>query len=241
MFTTTKAIVLHAIKYGESQLIVDMLTEREGRLSFIVRLSRSAKGSMRKQTFQPLTIVDLTFDHRPSLSLQHIKEVRVGMPYLTLPYDARKLSLALFVAEFLNYATRHEQFNESLFQYVETALCWLDAAEEGVANFHLTFMMRLTQFIGFFPNLSDYVEGDWFDLRNGCFVHVSPGHDDVVPPLEASRIHVLMRMRLESMRLFKMSREERNRCMDYILKYYRLHVPSFPELRSVGVVRELFV
>ena len=42
------------------------------------------------------------------------------------------------------------------------------------------------------------------------------------------------------MRLFRMSREQRNRCVDVILDFYRLHIPAFPELKTLGVVRELF-
>ena len=43
------------------------------------------------------------------------------------------------------------------------------------------------------------------------------------------------------MHLFSFSRNERNRCVELILKYYRLHVPDFPELKSTGVLQELFV
>ena len=45
----------------------------------------------------------------------------------------------------------------------------------------------------------------------------------------------------ETMHLFKMSRSERNRCTEIILTYYRLHVPNFPELKSLGIMQELFV
>ena len=34
MMEKTRAIVLHSIKYGESQFIVDFLTESRGRVSF---------------------------------------------------------------------------------------------------------------------------------------------------------------------------------------------------------------
>jgi DNA repair protein RecO (recombination protein O) len=42
------------------------------------------------------------------------------------------------------------------------------------------------------------------------------------------------------MHLFKMTREERNRCVSIILYYYRLHIPNFPELRSLSVLQSLF-
>ena len=51
---------------------------------------------------------------------------------------------------------------------------------------------------------------------------------------------MLMRMNYETMHLFAMSRTERNRCLEIILRYYRLHLPGFPELKSPDVLRELF-
>ena len=59
-------------------------------------------------------------------------------------------------------------------------------------------------------------------------------------PVEASRIVKLMRMNYETMHLFSMSRLERNRCLEVIQIYYQLHLPDFPELKSLQVLRELF-
>jgi DNA repair protein RecO (recombination protein O) len=37
-----------------------------------------------------------------------------------------------------------------------------------------------------------------------------------------------------------MSRDDRNRIVDVLLTYYKMHVPNFPELRSLAVVKQLF-
>ena len=101
--------------------------------------------------------------------------------------------------------------------------------------------MRLSRFLGLYPNLEGYADGDWFDLRAACFTPLRPtGHGDCIAPVEAARIVRLMRMDYGTMRLFRLSREERARCLDVILTYYRLHLPDFPELKSVEVLRELF-
>ena len=101
--------------------------------------------------------------------------------------------------------------------------------------------MRLSRFLGLYPNLEDYAEGDWFDLRAACFTSRRPMvHNDCIAPAEASRIARLMRMDYATMHLFRLSRDERARCLDVILTYYRLHLPDFPELRSVEVLRETF-
>ncbi len=47
-------------------------------------------------------------------------------------------------------------------------------------------------------------------------------------------------MNYANMHLFKMSHAERNRFCDLVLDYYTLHLPKFPELKSLRVLRELF-
>lgn len=241
MEVKTRALVLRAVKYGEAQLIVDLFTREQGRVSFICRLPRTGRGGrVKKQFFQPMTILDVVYDHRATLQLQRFGDVRMAMPYGSLPFEPYKLSITLFLSEFLVYATRDEQRNELLFDYIVSSMTWLDSVTESYSNFHLVFMMRLSQFIGFFPNLTDDVRGAWFDLRAGNFSLTRPAHGDCLQPAEAQVISTLMRMNYENMHLFRMSQAQRNRCVELILHYYRLHIPSFPELRSLEVLRSLF-
>lgn len=117
---------------------------------------------------------------------------------------------------------------------------WLDSCSEGFSNFHLVFTMRLTRFLGFYPNLEDNVEGAYFDMRAGCFTLLTPLHRDFLKPQDASLIGLMMRMDFSNMHLFKLSRNERNSLLDVIMHYYRLHLPDFQELKSLSVLRELF-
>ena len=50
----------------------------------------------------------------------------------------------------------------------------------------------------------------------------------------------MMRMDFPTMHLFRMSHQERNRLLEVSLIYYRLHIPDFPELKSVSVLHELY-
>lgn len=221
-------------------MIVDMLTEEEGRMSFVTSIPKTSKAKVKKQLFQPLTLLEIECDVRPRVQLQKLKEVRISEPFASIPFDAHKLSIALFLAEFLYYSTRGEQQNTLLFAYVENSILWLDGCQSAFANFHLVFMMRLTRFIGFYPNIDDYHEGSVFDMRAAAFSSAVPLHTDYLPADDAARISTLMRMNYESMHLFRMSHTDRNRIVDVLLMYYRLHVPNFPELRSLEVVRDLW-
>ncbi len=236
----TSGIVLRTIKYNDTSVIVDIFTERQGRVSYLVRLPRSRRSTLRSVFFQPLSILEYESDYRPRLNLQHMKEVRVAHLFHSLPYDARKSAIALFLAEFLCHALREETENAPLYAYLTHSVQWLDGCDRAAANFHLVFLMHLSRFLGLYPNMENYRPGDVFDLRASCFTGHRPLHTDVVPPEEAARLGKLMRMNYDTMHLFEMSRTERNRCVEIILTYYRLHLPGFPELKSLEVLRELF-
>lgn len=238
MLVKTEAIVLHAIKYGDQRLIVDMFTREHGRLSFVVPVPRSERARIKKQYLQPLTLLQLEADVRPQAQLQKLREAWLLQPLPSLFSDAKKLSIGLFVSEFLYHALKGEQRDELLFDYVRSSIEWLDGSAGAFANFHLVFLMRLSRFLGFFPNLEG--NGDYFDLRAATFCTAPPVHRDFLMPQEAGRIRLLMRMDYPTMHLFLLNRAERNRILEILLLYYRLHLPAFPELRSLNILRELY-
>ena len=240
MLTKTQAIVLHSLKYGESRLIVDMFTRSFGRQSFIISMPKSSKGKIKKQFFQPLTIIEIETDIRPKIQLQKLSDVRLMSPFTSIPFEPDKLSISLFVAEFLYYALRSEQRNELLYDYLENSIMWLDGQHSRYSNFHLVFLLRLTRFLGFYPNLDDYIEGDYFDLRESEFVKNPPVHRDFLYPDEAQKVQLMMRRDFPTMHLFRMSHDERNRLLEIAIKYYRLHLPDFPEMKSIEVLQALY-
>lgn len=240
MLIKTRAIVLHSFRYGESKTIIDLLTATHGRMSCIAKLSKAPKAKLKKQYFQPLFIIEAVIDMRQRTGLQPLKEARVAVPFASIPFSPAKLAIAMFTAEFLRGATRGELTDDALFAYVENSVRWLDGCGRSFANFHLVFMTRLAKFLGFYPNLDGYTPGCRFDLRASCFLTDAPVHADCLPPEEAEKIKLLLRMNYATMHLYRMSRAERGRMADIILRYYQLHVPGFPELKSLPVLKELF-
>ena len=236
----TSAIVLRTLKIGDNKQIIDFLTSGGNRLSCVAAVGLSGRSRIRRHLFQPMTIMDISYDARPAASLQRLRDAHISVPYATLTSDVRKLSTLLFLSEFLYCATPSEHDNAGLYAYVVNSLQWLDGCAVAAPNFHLVFMMRIARFIGFFPNTGDYSAGDMFDLRQGCFVSAVPQHSDYLDVADSTKILTLMRMNYATMHLFRMSHVERNRIVSIILYYYRLHVPGFPEMKSLSVVKEIF-
>ena len=241
MLQKTLGIVLHTLKYKDTSLIADIYTEVAGRASFMVSIPRSRKAAVKPVLFQPLALVELEADLRPNATIYKVKEAKSLYPFATLPYDPYKSAIALFLSEFLYRAVREEAENRPLFAYLYHSVIWLDECREGFANFHLVFLMRLSRFLGLYPNLEDYHAGDYFDLQNACFTPLRPQlHSNYIAPEEAARLTQLMRMNYETMHLFTMNRLERTRCLNIVNEYYRLHLPDFPVLKSLEVLKELF-
>lgn len=241
MLQKTKGIVLRTLKYKDTSIIADIYTEVAGRASFLISVPRSRKAAVKSVLFQPLSLVELEVDFRPNTSIYKVKEAKSFYPFSTLPYEPYKSAIALFLSEFLYRAVREEVENRPLFAYLQHSMIWLDECRDGFANFHLVFLMRLSRFLGLYPNLEDYQRGDYFDLQNACFTSLRPQlHSHYIGPEEASRLTMLMRMNYETMHLFAMNRVERARCLTIMNEYYRLHLPDFPVLKSLEILKELF-
>lgn len=238
MTETSEGLVLHTARYGEAGLIADIFLPRRGTVSFIFTLGR--RTGARKSLLSPLSFVELTFDYRPTKSLQRARELHAALPYRAIPYQPLKTSLALFLAEFLWGALRHETPNEPLFAYLRAALTWLDEADTDYANFHLALLIHTTRFLGLWPSSDDYHEGDCFDMLEARFVDRAPLHRAYLTPPEARMLSKYLRLDYANMGHFRLNRTLRRQVLDRIEEYYRLHIPEFREVRSGDILRALF-
>lgn len=239
---TSNGIVLHTLRYSDAQLIVEIFTEVAGTVSFLVH--QGARGSRRNATrasvCQPLTLVEVVWEPRVQSSLQKPHELTLWHPWRQLPFHPVKASMALFLSEFLYRALHREQANAPLFAYMVNALKWFDEAEGNYVNFHIVFLLHLTRFLGFEPNVEDWCEGAFFDLEGACFSIQRPMHLHYLEPFEAALVPKFLRMDVRKMRAVALTGAARSRVLHIVLDFYRLHVPEFPELKSLEVLAEVF-
>lgn len=219
MLEKTRGIVLRTIRYSDAALIADIYTESRGAQGFLVPVSRSRKSVVRNVLLSPLTLLELEVDYRENRKLQRLADVRVDEPYRSVPYQPVKETIALFLGEFLYYALRNEQANPPLYQFLLHSMLWLDEREGRLANFPVTLLVRLTRFLGIWPSEEEASR--------------------LLLPREQQMAPLLLRMTYATMHLFRFTSEERGRLMQGLNDYYRQHVPGFPELRSMAILREV--
>ena len=196
---------------------------------------------MKSVLFQPLSFIEFEADYRPNATLYRIKEAKSFIPFLLFPMTRINLQW-----HFSCQSSSIGQFGRRQRIVLCSLICniqlfgWMSVGEV-LPIFIWCFLMRLSRFLGLYPNLEDYHTGDYFDLLNACFTSIRPQlHSSYINPEEAGRLRQLMRMNYETMHLFGMSRAERARCLAIMNDYYRLHLPDFPALKSLEVLKELF-
>lgn len=240
MLSKTRGIILHSIPYNDKYAIVHIYTEAFGRVPYMVARSHGKKSTVTRALFMPLSVLELEVDHLPKREIQRIRECRLFFPTAEICMDPVKNVLALFLAEILYRVVKETEPDPRMFDYLCRSIRFLEDAREGIANYHLVFLLGLVQYLGVFPDMETRKEGYFFDMLNGVFVSQIPTHPHYLGQQESSIFGRLLRISYENMSLYTFSRGERVGIINRILEYYRLHLPEFPEIKSIAVMQSLF-
>jgi DNA repair protein RecO (recombination protein O) len=235
---TTNAIVLSSLKYGDTSLIVKCYTQEEGVKTYLIRgVLKPKKSGLKAAYFQPLTQLRIVANHNSKNTLNSIKEVQVIHPYKTFHTDIVKQSVVLFLSEVLSNSIQEEEQNLALYEYLETAFIWLDVHDR-VANFHLLFLLNLSGFLGFYPDTSDKNKKG-FDLLEGVFsdnIH----EKNVISKNDFYQFKKLLGIIFDTLENVTYSKEERQLVLQVIMQYFKLHLDSFRNPKSLQVLEIVF-
>jgi len=188
----------------------------------------------------PLSVLEMEVDHQNKRDLHKIKESKVCFPLIELFCNPVKNVLALFLAEVLFRVIKDTEPDPRLFEYIAQSVHVLEHTDEGIANFHIVFLLGLLHYQGVFPNVETYYSGYYFDMQNGAFVDRIPMHRHYLNREESAVFARLFRISYENMSLYSFSRHDRVNIVNRIIEYYRLHLPEFPEIKSFTVLQSLF-
>jgi len=236
MLVKTKAIVISSLKYQEKSLIVKCFTLSDGLKSYFVRDAFSSRKSNQKIAyFQPLTILEIEANHKNKGTLENFKEIKSNTPFHSIQSDVVKSTIAMFLSEILHHSIHEEEKNESLFDFLETALHWLDDHNE-IANFHLIFLLETTKYLGFYPDVAD-IDMRFFEMTEGIF---SPFNAiSSLSEHETNLFKKLIDLRFDNdQKSFHVI--ERQILLKILIDYYSFHLDGFKKPKSLDVLKEVF-
>lgn len=232
----TRAIVLKAIRYGDNSLIVKLLTEQNGLQSFMVKGAFNKSAKIRAALFQPLTLLDVVCAKSRG-DLGYLREAGIEHAYLDIPANITKNTIVLFICELLSKTIQEAETDTELFEFVHQALTHLDEMSGNCADFPLNFALKLSDFLGFLPNINSYQPGFVFDLEEGCFRHDSTGCIYFIDNQLSESFYNLCKTDFFADTNLNLRNIERRQLLEAVINYYKLHVSGFNEMNSIEILK----
>ncbi|MGD1845375.1 MAG: DNA repair protein RecO [Salibacteraceae bacterium] len=239
MLYKTGGIVLHKSKYSESSLIVRIYTRQFGLQSYLVPGARSRKSKTKAGWFQAFNQLDLVVYRSERSTLHRIKEIKLEVPYQSIPFDPSRQSMAFFLAEVIYKSLEEDEPDEDLFDFLADCGNYLDQVAACPFNFHLWFLVKFAGFLGFALQEQQHPNEMYFDLREGRFSSFSPTHRDVADGQAVEHLGAISGTKFAAIGGLKFSRTERKSLLDLLLRYYQVHLEHFKELKSRRVLEAL--
>ena len=239
MLGKTRGVILHTVKFGDHGLIVTLYTVEYGRQSYIMNAVRGTKSGNKAAILQPLFILEAEVYLKKSREIQRMKEFRLVNPYVSIPFDIRKSTQMLFLAEILYRILQEEERNPGLYHFIEHSLLFFDLMEEGVSHFHLWFLAHLTEYLGIYPGMESGSKG-WFDMKTGNIVTREPLHSAFMNPETTEFLKMILSLDINQLNVIRINSTQRNLLMEKLLDYLHLHFENLGHLKSWPVLKAVF-
>jgi DNA repair protein RecO (recombination protein O) len=238
MLSTTNAIVLSKLKYRDNDLIVKCYTQEHGIISFLVRgVLKSKKSNTKTAYFQLLSQIQVVFNYTKTRTLYTLKEVRTNTVYTSLHSHILKSAVVMFLSEILATTLQEEEKNDALYSYLETTLLWFDADTE-YANFHLLFLLKLSKYLGFYPDTT-HIDSMFFNLEDGSFQMKDFGKHSISGE-NLILLKQLLGIKFDALPSIKINAQKRQSFLNMMLLYFELHLGSFRTPKSLQIFNQVF-
>ncbi|MDR2466594.1 MAG: DNA repair protein RecO [Prevotellaceae bacterium] len=229
-----RGIVLNQINYRDNLDIVYLYSDERGRRTCLLNRRK------RMRRLAPLSLIDFESSGREKSEMQHIKEYVFSPLLPDIAADARKSAIAMFSAEFLYKVLREEEANPSLFLFLDASVRILEFLAEGVANFHLHFMVQLAKHLGFSIPFNK-AAGKYFDIKLCEFARLKPPHPQFFDPENTRILAALLDLSSDCLGEIKLSGSQRTAFANLMLNFYSFRFDHHINLKSADVLHEIFL
>ncbi len=216
MTENIEAIVLGYTKFGENSVVVHTLSEPYGRRGFLVHVGKKAGMAL----LLPLNILEMDIVPNPKSTLWSARNLHAKDPLNGIRNNLYKNTMSLFLSEVLLRTVKDGQAEEGLFPWCVRSILTLDGLQADFSNFHIRFLLEFAGALGF-----------------------SPTFDDIAPFAERhlSQMKPFLSSDFSESMLIPLRGEDRNALCEDLLRYLEYHTESAINVRSLAVLREVFV
>ena len=150
---TTEAIVLTLQKHNDSASIAHLYTLGQGRMQCLVY--------GRKNSFTPLSWLDITFRQRSGTSMPYMSSSSLHYVPQNIYSDIKRQCLAIFIAETVYRTIKHPMQDERIFSFLTSALLQIDLSDS-VDFIPKAFLTSFSELLGYGGEMLE----EWNNLKS---------------------------------------------------------------------------
>ena len=226
MIVNTPAIVLKSFPYGESSLIARCFSEKNGKVSLIIKGARRIKSS-KGSYFQPLNYIDIIYNYKLNRELHVISKVSYKEYWSKILEDLYKVSLAISILELTDKTLSDNDPHPSLFLVLKEVLSAYNNTLIDPKVLFWFYECALLNNLGFQPNLEDP------DLPGLTLPEIKN---------DANCIFILSTLlsgRMSQLKIIKASKETSLLVSNYLWSLLDYHFEGLSTIKSFRVVKQL--
>ena len=233
--------MIHSIPFSEHSVVLKCYTDVWGLQSFLVNGVHSKKGAIRPSQLQPLSLLEVEAYHRQEKNLQRLKELKCQPVLQHLHFDVMKSAVGIFISEVIHKSIKEENHPETeLFSFLYHSVQILDLQHESVTNFPVYFLVQFSKYLGFYPKGKFDAINTNFDIGEATFVPEGATNRTLLPARLSRILTELLESSYSDYHKIQMLGNERSILMEWLIKFYMIHISNFPELKSHHVLRSVF-
>lgn len=224
MEVKSQGIVLRCSKYSDNNYIAQILTREAGKISFAVYAPQSKRARIRSSMLQPLTLLELDFDSKPSRNIQQIKDAKLLSMGVLSP---AKMSVAIFVSDVVGCTTVEGNADLLLYNKVLDIVNHLNSDAPVDGHFAIRFLLDYADALGFNPVrdfenvvLRDFVGTLVEQRERELFIRL-------VDAASGGNVNIF-------------NHDERKSLLRILLLYYQMNLPDMPAVKSLDVLEEMY-
>lgn len=234
-----KGIVLRSFKYGETSLILDILTENFGLKSFIIQSVRKAKSRTSPSSVQLMAAVDIDFYLKEDTELFQLKEIRSNRLWISIYSDMRKIAMSMYMAEVTRKVVNKYENHIEIYDLLSLSLEQLENSHHAW-SLHLWYTVHLKVYSGFSLIQKKIGSDQFYDIRSGDILNVPPNHGFYFDEKMMQLLRELEQLPIEQIDEVIMGRNLKNNMLDNLLEYFKIHIHNFNNIQSLDVLKTVF-
>ena len=246
----THAIILHSRKQGETSKILSIFSQNFGKLSVMVKGSRSIK-SRYWGVLEVFNYVSIVFYRKETRNLQYVSNAEIINHFPNIHSQLGKMALAAIPCEIIERSEEREHNNPKLFTLLLDTFQALEKEETGLRNIIRSFLVKYLDISGFKPEISkchecgqQHPDGQvYFGLDKGYFTcqkcGIPNGADVQLSGFAIDTLYWLQSVAVGEAYRANVNARLGKELDSFLLTYLRYHMDNLDTIRSFNFLEEL--